>query len=409
MRLLRHDAAVPDQRAEPLGAPDRRRGARHVRPREPEADREPGHARDADPARVAGAQRAPRPARRGDGQPDRLPRHRRRLRPQRGLPHPGAAELAAGRHLRPRVRLRARRQHLLRDLDLHGQHHRGRPVQPEGPDDPRDHRLQLARPDDLRRRQPRLRRRQPGPVHPRHERDPGAQAGRELQGGLQARLARAHDPAGRAPDHDRRPALPGRDRRVLQRRGRRLRRRQRPEGRRRPDHRHRRRAQPEGRLEHPPRRAPAREPGEDRRRPRRAELRPGLRGPLLQRPAPRQPGDPRLLDDRERPADLRHPRPAQPARDGLLRRAEQDQPERGGAEQLRDVEPVVRARAQRGLVHGRQLRLLQRQARRLAVRGRRGRRPPRATAPATPASARCRRRRRAAACGWPSRAGARGR
>ena len=70
--------------------------------------------------------------------------------------------------------------------------------------------------------------------------------------------------------------------------------------------------------------------------------------------------------------DLRHPRPAQPARDGLLRRAEQDEPERGGAEQLRDVEPRVRARAQRGLVHGRQLRLLQRQARRLAVRGRRG-------------------------------------
>ena len=85
------------------------------------------------------------------------------------------------------------------------------------------------------------------------------------------------------------------------------------------------------------------------------------------------PGDPRLLDDRERPADLRHPRPAQPARDGLLRRAEQDEPERGRAEQLRDVEPRVRARAQRGLVHGRQLRLLRRQARRLAVRDRRGR------------------------------------
>ena len=40
-----------------------------------------------------------------------------------------------------------------------------------------------------------------------------------------------------------------------------------------------------------------------------------------------------------------------------------------GAEQLRDVQPLVRARAQRGLVLGRQLRLLQRQARRLAVRG----------------------------------------
>ena len=41
--------------------------------------------------------------------------------------------------------------------------------------------LQLARPDDQRRRQPRLRRRQPGPDHPRHERDPGAQAERAVQ------------------------------------------------------------------------------------------------------------------------------------------------------------------------------------------------------------------------------------
>ena len=123
------------------------------------------------------------------GNPIVLPRHRRRLRPQRGLPQPGAAELAAGRHLRPRVRLRARRQHVLRDLDRHGPHHRGRPHQPEAADDRRGHGLQLARPDDLRRRQPRLRRRQPGPVHPRHERDPGAQAGRAVQGGLQARLA----------------------------------------------------------------------------------------------------------------------------------------------------------------------------------------------------------------------------
>ncbi len=222
MRVLRHDAAVPDQRADAVRATHRRRRARHVRPREPEADDEPAHARDADPARVGGPQRAPWPARRRDRQPDRLPRHRRRLRPQRGLPQPGAAELAARRHLRPRVRLRARRQHLLRDLDLDGPDHRRGPHEPEGPDDRGGHGLQLARPDDLRRRQPRLRRRQPGPVHPRHERDPGAQAGRAVQGDLQARLARAHDPAGRAADHDRRPALPGRDRRVLERRERRL-------------------------------------------------------------------------------------------------------------------------------------------------------------------------------------------
>ena len=53
VRVLRHDAAVPDQRADAVRAPDRRRGARHERSREPEADDEPAHARDADAARVA--------------------------------------------------------------------------------------------------------------------------------------------------------------------------------------------------------------------------------------------------------------------------------------------------------------------------------------------------------------------
>ena len=55
--------------------------------------------------------------------------------------------------------------------------------------------------------------------------------------------------------------------------------------------------------------------------------------------------------------------------------------------------PVVRARAQRGLVHGRQLRLLRRQARRLAVRGGRGGRGGGRLHRRRRASARCRRRR----------------
>ena len=102
--------------------------------------------------------------------------------------------------------------------------------------------LQLARPDDLRRRQPRLRRRQPGPVHPRHERDPGAQAGPAVQGGLpsstgpSARSRRSRSPitiGGRpylveidefsSAEDDDSTAANG------------------PEGRRRADHRHRRR------------------------------------------------------------------------------------------------------------------------------------------------------------------------
>jgi len=95
---------------------------------------------------------------------------------------------------------------------VNGPDHGGRRLQPEAPDHRRRHELQLARPDDLRRRQPRLRRRQPGPVHPRHQRDPGPQAGRPVQGDLEARLAGAHDPAGRPADHDRRPSLPGGDR-----------------------------------------------------------------------------------------------------------------------------------------------------------------------------------------------------
>ena len=71
VRLLRHGAAVPDQRAQAVGRLLRRRGARHVQPAQAGAD---GHAhRDAHElaARVAGAQHEARAAGRGAGQPGR--------------------------------------------------------------------------------------------------------------------------------------------------------------------------------------------------------------------------------------------------------------------------------------------------------------------------------------------------
>ena len=87
VRLLRLDAALPDQ-------PDRRRGrrqrARHVGPDEPGAHRQAGHPGDALAARVAGRQPEARRARRGARQPGLLPGNRRRLRHLRGLPPSGA-------------------------------------------------------------------------------------------------------------------------------------------------------------------------------------------------------------------------------------------------------------------------------------------------------------------------------
>ena len=59
------------------------------------------------------------------GNPDRLSGLRRRLRPECGLPPPGAAVEPAGRAPRPRERLRPGRQHLLRDVAV--QRDRSRP------------------------------------------------------------------------------------------------------------------------------------------------------------------------------------------------------------------------------------------------------------------------------------------
>ena len=74
VRVLRHGPAVPAQRAQAVGRLPGRRGARHVEPAQAGAD---GHAdRDADElaARVAGAQRQARAARRRDRQPGDLSR-----------------------------------------------------------------------------------------------------------------------------------------------------------------------------------------------------------------------------------------------------------------------------------------------------------------------------------------------
>ena len=121
--------------------------------------------------------------------------------------------------------------------------------------------------------------------------------------------------------------------------------------------------------------------------PGRAEPRPGLRRPLLQRPAAGGAGDPGLLDDRVRAAGVRHPRSRAPEGDRLPRRPAVDRlgdrrADHRRARELRDVAAGVRARARRDLVLGRHQRLLRaahgsgrvavpRVARRRRVRGER--------------------------------------
>ena len=166
-------------------------------------------------------QRAPRAARGRDGQPAVLPRRDRRVRRERGLPPPAlqsslpvgllghesgfapdgktfyATSLATGN---------------VTAVDLTN------PKLPVilwvGP-------VQLARADDQRGRQPRLRGRHERPDHPRRERGAGAQAEPAGARGEPAQLGHAHDPAGGGPRDDRRQPVPRGDRRVLDRAGRR--------------------------------------------------------------------------------------------------------------------------------------------------------------------------------------------
>ena len=110
-----------------------RRRARHVRPR---ARRCRPRRSPSSPmlvaARVAEPQRQARPARGGDRQPVDLPGARLDLRRPRGLPAPGAAVDAPGRPARPRERLLARRQDVLRDRHRAAVDHRGRRDRSQG-------------------------------------------------------------------------------------------------------------------------------------------------------------------------------------------------------------------------------------------------------------------------------------
>ena len=121
--------------------------------------------------------------------------------------------------------------------------------------------------------------------------------------------------------------------------------------------------QPAGGLQPAPRGPPAGELRRPGRRQRGAQPGPGLRRPLLQRAHARRPRDRGVQHDPVGAARVRHPRPAQPARDRLLQRARHpaDHPAgrcRPGPQQLGDVEPVVRPGARRDLVLRRPERLL---------------------------------------------------
>ena len=176
--------------------------------------------RDADAARVPGAERAPRAPGRGDGNRDVLSRLRRHLRPERRLPLPGAAVQPARGTARPRERLRAGREHVLRDVAVHRRGHRRRRDRPEASGAALGRRLPLARPHDQPGREPGLPCRPgPGPDDPRRERDPGAQAQSTRARGQPPDLGDADDPPGGHSGHDSGQALPGRGRRVLDREG----------------------------------------------------------------------------------------------------------------------------------------------------------------------------------------------
>ena len=177
VRLLRHDADVPAQRAQPGRRVGRRGRARHVQPGAPRAN---GHTHD-DPdalaARVTEPQPQARPAGRGQRQPHDGARVRLDLRRPRGLPPPRAAVERTLRALRPRERLLVRRQDLLRHQHRAAGDHGDRRHRSQGAARDLAGQRLLPRDDGEQRRQPRVHRGPQGQhADPRHEPDPGAQA-----------------------------------------------------------------------------------------------------------------------------------------------------------------------------------------------------------------------------------------
>ena len=124
VRLLRHDAAVPDQRGEPHRPIAGGRGARHVRPLAPRPDRDSHLDTDAFAPRVPQPQHPTGAARRGLGQPRDRAGAVLDLRPEPGLQAPGSRCDHARRAVRTRRRLLARRKHLLRRRDRREVAHR---------------------------------------------------------------------------------------------------------------------------------------------------------------------------------------------------------------------------------------------------------------------------------------------
>ena len=186
-------------------------GARHARPGAPGAHRHPPHAGLPVAARVGAAQPEARADRRRPGQPGRPPGHRRRLRRVQGLPAPVAAVEHAARDPRPRGRLLARRQHLLRRVALRAHPRCGRPEQPAGAHPAVAHlRLPAARRLAQQRRQhalhgrgpvPGRRRRLPRPDRAGRQPGPEAHAQPDRADDQPAHLAQRRHPAERDAVH----------------------------------------------------------------------------------------------------------------------------------------------------------------------------------------------------------------
>ena len=254
VRLLRHHADVPAQRAQPGRRVAGGRRARHVGPGASAPDRHADDHPDALAARVAEPQPQARAAGRGQWQPRDGARVRIHLRRAFGLPPPRAAVVRALGTLRPRERLFARWEDVLRDEHGAAGDHGDRRHQPEDAARGLAGQRLLPRHDPQRRWQPRLHRgpEQPRPAHPRHEPDPSPQAQPAGAGDQPAHLELGVHPAECDPVHGARPPLRARVRRVRpvdaepeRRQG---------HGRRGPDHRHRGRNEAVHRVQPAPRR-----------------------------------------------------------------------------------------------------------------------------------------------------------
>ena len=202
-------------RHRPVRRQHRRERARHVRPDRTREDGSLVTPAMLSPARVAARQPGAGPAGGDARQPGLQRRHRRRVRRHRRLPAPAAAVVVAGGHPRPRERLRPRRHDLLLGLARHPDARAGRPHRPDAARPALDQLPhQQPRAVAQRRRQPRLRRR-PSTAWSSSTCPRCRPAGRPRSPrGQPPDVGDDEHPAERHADHDRRPPLRRRDRRV---------------------------------------------------------------------------------------------------------------------------------------------------------------------------------------------------